>query len=553
MGRSTIYGGKKDKGGYLFIGLLLMWLLSAPSLWAQETPRVSTHIDTTSIRIGEQIKYTISVDTDTTAVVVFPEGQTFSPLETVEILKTDTTRNKDRMTLQRTYALTQFDSGVYKLPTQRIQVNGQGYFTDSLLVHVATVPVDTLKQKMYDIKGLRQVKNNPWRYWKLILAILAILAIGGGLLYWFVWRKKALTEAEKVALLPPYDRALLELKQLENSKHLIRDEYKEYYSELTDIVRSYLEEDVHITALESTTDQLLAKLELLKDSGELKIQDGTLNRFKQILQTADLVKFARSKPPTSQAEDDRRSIESIVTETHEALPEPSEEEQMDLEAYQEALKKRQRRRKWQIAASIATLMVISLVTVGIVYYGPTKAWDTVTGHPTKKLLDGEWVTSWYGYPPIELETPEVLIRQDDNIPADQKEAVKESQTFAFHDEKTIFTVAATSVLFTQPAEPELDKTVDQLIKNFESKGVRNIITKQDEFTTVNGIKGFKTYGSGSFPVPGSDRTLKGKYTILSFGGQGFQQQVMITWPDGDPYSEQIVERILATLKVKTDV
>ena len=53
------------------------------------------------------------------------------------------------------------------------------------------------------------------------------------------------------------------LKKLENSKYLIQDEYKQYYSELTGIVRSYLEEDVHVSALESTTDQLIEKLEML--------------------------------------------------------------------------------------------------------------------------------------------------------------------------------------------------------------------------------------------------------------------------------------------------
>ena len=165
---------------------------------AQTVPKVSSEIDTTYIKIGEQVRFKVTVEVDTTAQVIFPEGQTFSPLETVEAFKTDTTRKKDRMTLEKTYALTQFDSGAYKLPTQRIEINGQGFFTDSLLINVATVPVDTMAQKMFDIKPLIEVKKSNSDWWKVMLGVVAGLLLIGGLLYWFVFRKKPLTEEEKV-------------------------------------------------------------------------------------------------------------------------------------------------------------------------------------------------------------------------------------------------------------------------------------------------------------------------------------------------------------------
>lgn len=126
---------------------LLCLLVIGLKSWAQTEPKVSSQVDTTSIRIGEQINFTVTVETDTLAQVIFPDGQTFSPLETVEAFETDTTRKQDRMTLQKIYALTQFDSGNYKLPSQRIEINGKGYFTDSTQISVANVPVDTLAQK----------------------------------------------------------------------------------------------------------------------------------------------------------------------------------------------------------------------------------------------------------------------------------------------------------------------------------------------------------------------------------------------------------------------
>ncbi|MEC8832355.1 MAG: hypothetical protein VX772_08345, partial [Bacteroidota bacterium] len=242
----------------IWSSLLLLMLLPAIS-FSQTGPKVDAEVDTLAIKIGEQITYKITVETDSTDVVFFPEGQTFSPLETVEAIMADTLKNDNKIILQKIYSLTQFDSGAYTIPPQRIAINEQPFFTDSFQVKVADVVVDTTKQKMYDIKPLIEVERSTADMWLTALYILLGLIVVGGLVYWFFLRKKPLTEEEKVALLPPYDRALIELKKLENSRYLIQDEYKQYYSELTDIVRSYLEEDVHVSAMESTTSELITK------------------------------------------------------------------------------------------------------------------------------------------------------------------------------------------------------------------------------------------------------------------------------------------------------
>lgn len=533
--------------------MILCLFFSVFQGFSQKNPSVVSQVDTTSIKIGEQIKFTVTVETDTTAQVIFPEGQTFSPLETVEAFATDTTHKNNRMTLQKIYALTQFDSGSYKLPAQRIEVNGKGYFTDSTQIMVANIPVDTLAQKMYDIKPLMQVEKSNSKFWILLFGLLLAVAVVGGLIYWFLFRKKPLSEEEKEALLPPYDKALLELKKLENSKYLIQDEYKQYYSELTDIVRSYLEEDVHVTALESTTDELIIKLEMLRDAGELKIDNDTLQQFKRILQTADLVKFAKSKPETSVAEQDRKSIEQIVIKTHDALPEPTLEELMEQEEFQEELAKKKQKKKIVIA-SVAALAVLLLSTgIAIAYYGFGFVKDTVFGHPSKELLEGEWVASTYGYPPISIETPTVLKRQEVKLTPDMKANIQDLQIFMYRSSVGLFTVGTTSITLAQEAEPDFDQTIEMFLKNLESKGAKNIITKQEEFVTVTGIKGIKVYGSGKFAVPESKELVKGKYSVLLFGGKGFQQQVILTWLQDDTYAEEIVERILSTVEVKTEV
>lgn len=522
--------------------------------YAQIDSKVSTKIDTTRIKIGEQVIWTVTVEADTTAHVIFPEGQTFSPLETVEAFATDTTRKQDRLMLIKSYALTQFDSGSYKLPKQRIDINGILFYTDSSRIDVNTVAVDTLNQKLYDIKPLIEVKKGISEKWKLILGILLGLIIIGFLLYWFVFRKKPLTEEEKVAQLPPYDRAMLELGKLENSKYLIQDEYKRYYSELTAIVRSYLEEDVNVSALESTTDQLIDKLEMMMDAGDLELDKDTINQFKRILQTADLVKFAKSKPENSVAEQDRKSIEQIVVKTHEAIPEPTEEELQELAEYQEELKHKKQKKKIVIASiSIAAVLLLSCVAATI-YYGFDNTKDTVLGHPTKKILEGEWITSTYGFPGIILETPEVLVRQQAKITPEMQAAIKDLQIFQYRNSEAVFTVGTTSTTLANPEEePNHEEIVNNFVKDFESKGAKDIVTKQEEFSTISGTKGIKIYGSGKFKVPESKDLIKGKYTIILFGGKGFQSQVILTWLENDSYAEEIVERILATLEVKKEV
>ncbi|GMN09659.1 hypothetical protein MTsPCn9_17020 [Croceitalea sp. MTPC9] len=543
----------KSLSGLIGRGISLGFLLLTSIGFAQNSSKVSAEIDTTNIKIGEQIKYKIIVETDSLNLVYFPEDQTFSPLEMVETLKIDTTKNKDRVTLQRIYALTQFDSGAYTIPPQRIAINEEPFFTDSFKIRVGDVAVDTTKQKLYDIKPLIEVKKSNAKIWIIAILILLGLLIIGGLVYWFFLRKKPLTEEEKVALLPPYDRALLQLKELENSRYLIQDEYKKYYSELTDIVRSYLEEDAHVSALESTTDQLIEKLELLKDAGELKIDEDTIGQFKKVLQTADLVKFAKSKPPTSVAEQDRLLVENIVVKTKEALPEPTEEELLQNEAYIEELIKKKQRKRVYIAAAVFGGLVLIGGGVSLAYFGFKTVKDTVFGYPTKDLLEGEWVASSYGFPPIDLETPEVLLRNTEELPQEAREALKEVQLFSYGSMLGLFSINASSATFKEQEDPNFEGAVSSAMVAFESNGIKNIIPKQEEFVTKSGVQGLKVYGSGQYQDPVSKDKKKIEYTILLFGGKGFMQQVYMTWEEGDEYAEQIVERILASVDVKTQV
>ena len=125
--------------------------------------------------------------------------------------------------------------------------------------------------------------------------------------------------------MPPFERALQALQALESKQLDKQEAYKDYYSEMTDIVRNYLEDETNIDALESTSEELLTKLELLRDTGNLELTNATIDQLNEVLSTADLVKFARALPEEYLARLDREKIELVVKDTKEALPEPTEE------------------------------------------------------------------------------------------------------------------------------------------------------------------------------------------------------------------------------------
>ncbi|MCJ7758903.1 MAG: BatD family protein, partial [Gillisia sp.] len=366
----------------------LFFLFAITSFFGfSQNPGISASIDSAQIKIGEQIIYSISVETDSTNLVVFPEGKTFNPMEVVESLKTDTSRIQNRFKLLKQYALTQFDSGSYTIPQQKILIDDTPFLTDSMKVEVATVVVDTTKQKMYSIKPAMEVPSAfeipNWFWW--LFSGLVIIGLG----YYFFRRKKKKQEAEKQ--LPPYERALFELQQLDKSQLLENRQTKEYYSKLTEAVRRYLEDEINLRAMESTTSELINYLEIKMEAGKLKLSRETLDELKTILQRADLAKFANSRPDIITAKGDRSKIEHVIIDTKAAIPEPTEEELLKDEAYRIAQLKRRKRKRIIIGVAGAIIVIALGITALITTRGFDYLKDSFLGNPTKELLEGEWI------------------------------------------------------------------------------------------------------------------------------------------------------------------
>jgi len=512
--------------------------------------QVTSSIGSTSIKIGEQITYEIQVKADSTDLVIFPEGQTFSPLEMIESYKIDTTKVESKFDLIKKYGLTQFDSGVYYIPKQKVIVGDQTFFTDSLKVEVRNIEVDTTKQGLYDIKPIIEVEKSSSHFWRNLLYILLVLALVSALIYWFVWRKKPLTEEEEMALLPPYDRAKLALQKLDESQYLQREEIKEFYSELTFIIRRYLDEKVYDRALESTTGELIQRLQLLKESNQIELSNDDIKNLETIFKRADLVKFAKSKPDIALAEIDRNTIDLEIDHVKKALPEPTEEEKLLDQQYREEQERKKKRKKIIATAIIVVILMVGTFVGFSIKYGFTYVKDTILGNDSKELLEGDWVRSEYGAPPIYISTPVVLQRVE-NQALDSMPNAKIT-VFAYGTLLSALDIAvSTSKLNLQEgAKIDLNQAVEGTLKMFDNNGVINVITKREQFITPNAAEGLKVYGTGDFPVPLTQKYEKGNYVILAFTSENVLQQIVLAWRADDVYSDEIMDRVINSIELK---
>ncbi|ULC59595.1 BatD family protein [Flaviramulus sp. BrNp1-15] len=515
--------------------------------------QVTSSIDSTSIKIGEQITYNIQVETDTTSLVVFPEGQTFSPLEMIESYEIDTTKNNDRYNLVKKYGLTQFDSGAYTIPRQKIIIGDKTFFTDSLKVEVNNVVIDTTKQGLYDIKPIISVKKSGSNWWKYLLITLLIIGALAFLMYWFIWRKKPLTEEEQIALLPPYDRAKLALKKLDESHYLENENLKDYYSDLTFIIRKYLDEKVYDRALESTTDELINRLNLLKEGNQVDISKEDIKNLESILKRADLVKFAKSAPDIELAKIDRNTIDIEIDHVKEALPEPTEEEKLLDQQYREEQERKKKRKKVWITIGISLFLLLATITGLSIKYGFDFVKDTIIGHDSKELLEGDWVNSEYGFPPVSISTPKVLKRFDLPIP-DELKASMNMTTFMYGTLLDEFSVAVSTASYKQAPKDgiDLEKSIEGSLKGIEAQGAKDIVTLTDKFTTPNGAEGVKTYGTLKVDILETGNFVEVNYILLHFTSENVLQQIVITYPKDDSYADQTVERILNSIELKKD-
>jgi len=525
-------------------------LLAAVTAFGQQK-QVRASLDSTRVRIGSQFNLILKTTVDEEAKVNFPEGKNFGKLEVLESYPIDTVESGDKYELVKRYGLTQFDSGNYVVPSLPVLINNKTFNTDSLTIEVANIAVDTLKQKMYDIKPIATAKGES-KWWMYLLALVGF-AVLGYVIYWDVKRRKKARALPQIYT-SPIEKATGELKRLENKQLLQKGAIKDYYSELTDIARNYIEEAVHIPAKESTTGGLMASFREAAAEKKMALSTETFEQLEKVLRHADMVKFAMERPREFEISDDRQIIEQSIVAIDNSFPVTTEEDIRQTEEWkeQQAVKRSKVRRALIIGVSAF------LIIGGMAYIGFTKIYtsvqDNIVGHPTRELWEGEWVKSDYGIPPITIETPKVLKRTDlrAQLSKAAQETISDMQMFGYGAMIDNFYVMAGTINYMPGIEISVQAGIDAVIKSWEAQGAKNIITRQETYKNAQGIEGLRVFGSLSQPDVLTKEMRRCRYEILYFGREMGLQQIMIMHDDQDEYGAKIAEKIKRSIRFRTE-
>ncbi len=281
------------------IFLLVVAAGLAPCALGQYTG-AAARIEDDSIMIGDRVKLELTVTVPAGHFVHWPVFAD-TLVRNLEILRKsaiDTvSSNKERYSLKQELDLTSFDSGTYVIPPIVFKYNLRGdtlaFFSETSPIRIEVgAPEPDLAQ---DIKPIKPPLRAPVTFaeilpWAGLAILLALIAF---LLYYFLIRKRAKAPAVTTRLkptLPPYEAALEALENLRHKKLWQSGRVKEYYSELTGIVREYIELRFPVRAMEMTTAEIDSALRQTGVNGQAR------EKLHQTLLLADLVKFAKEQP-----------------------------------------------------------------------------------------------------------------------------------------------------------------------------------------------------------------------------------------------------------------
>lgn len=305
----------------LFLNLLLTAFAYKSSA---QTVQAEAKLDRFAIKIGEQTQLHLIARFHANDKVEFPKlTDTISGKIQIVSSKADTLFDKDDVslkTIRHNYTITAFDSGDYVIPSYAFHTQAGDVNTQPLKLTVATVIVDTTKAA-YDIKQPLAISYTFWDWlrdnWVWVVSVLAVALIIAGIIYYLKKRPKKETVVEPPApVVPPHIIALQKLTAINDKKLWQQEQTKQYHTELTDVIREYLESRYSIQAMEQTSDEIFASLRYME------ISDENRNALRQVLILADLVKFAKEKPLPFENEQSMDNAVAFVKKTQQVFQPP---------------------------------------------------------------------------------------------------------------------------------------------------------------------------------------------------------------------------------------
>jgi len=305
-------------------------LLAAGSARAG-APSVAAHLEPDSVMIGDRFDLVVEVDKDMVQTVVFPtfEGGASGSVEQVSEHPVDTAaREGRRLLLRKRYTLQAFEEG--RISVGRVgvlyadkNVTDTLYSADSLVLDVGTFLIDSTSQP---VTALKPQKTLPFRFAEIggyaawgfggLLLLAAIIYAALRILRHY---GRSVGDLFRPAPpVPPHVAAINALEELHHRKLWQNGRYKQYYSGISDILRTYIAARYGIGAMEMTSDEILAAMR------GVELPQKSAMDLTAILRDADLVKFAKAEPDAEQNENDYTRAYYFVEETKEREVEPGE-------------------------------------------------------------------------------------------------------------------------------------------------------------------------------------------------------------------------------------
>ncbi|MEG1634324.1 MAG: LPXTG cell wall anchor domain-containing protein [Rikenellaceae bacterium] len=316
----------KLQKSYIFRVLSVVVLIASANFnaVAQDVPHVKAAFSQDSIMIGDQIDLSITIDKDVAQVIVLPEITTAATGGKIEVLgdpKIDTLKLDGRkIILQAKYKITSFESGNYsfrQFPVLYVDKNiTDTLFTDSLRLIVNTYQIDTSTYKISDIKArlddpfsldeleyyIKDIFSSVYTYVGLLVALLIAVAI------WYVRRRRRKNVYVRPSE-PPHVTAIRDLELIAGKKLWENGRFKEYYTELTDVLRQYLQGRYGVNAKEMTSQEIFDAV------APLDIKGREIEKLKELLLLSDFVKFAKVVPSQDECRTSYDNVYYFVEET----------------------------------------------------------------------------------------------------------------------------------------------------------------------------------------------------------------------------------------------
>ncbi|MEX1276503.1 MAG: hypothetical protein WEE20_11245, partial [Bacteroidota bacterium] len=302
----TVYRWQMRKDRMVLVALLVSVFTFVAR--AQE-PQLRASVDSSEYKIGEWVHVRVTADASSGISSLVPAVK--DSLGSFELLSVDEVPDGKAERVWN-FKLIAFDSGTVFVPPIPFSYTVGGdtvqrqAVTNMVFLTIHGVAVDP----QGDLKDIKPPLDAPWKFEDflpyLIALILLALAVWAYRYYQKKKRERELAYVPPKPVIPPARVALAALRVLEDKKLWQQGKVKEYYSEATEIIRRFLEDQYRILALESTSDEIMQQLKPVPEAQSL------LKQFQSFLTTADLVKFAKYAPTPDEHEAELRWAYEIV-------------------------------------------------------------------------------------------------------------------------------------------------------------------------------------------------------------------------------------------------